>query len=309
MRKMKQIPSTLMKVIMMNTEKSIQQELTDEQSYKIQEKIYKFLAKQIKLFTVGDSTSVTEDTAQELLTSIIYVLELALVDRNLTHKDLLTAEIEDFYNQGQIILTRKIDEGKPLLNLMKLSAPSYASEFYWATFRGITDFFAKYNPLFLAHQIPGEIDYPLCVPVLEQQLGIDYINDYLKRIVFENHILNMFNSNLVSALLTKCYSDFDTLPVNLLEPVIINAVGLTFLGEDPFGLSLPSSCASKIKTITGEMSSAELKEALINSAETLCSNLSIFEQSQIDYVVETALGIAPRIKEPECDISKIFVAL
>ena len=307
---MKKKAKYLVKAIMMNTEKTQQaQVINEEQTAQIQQKIYQFLAKQIKLYTVGDSSSVTTDTAKELLMSVTFVLELALSNEDLPHGHLLNVEIEDVYNKGQQIIRDMANGGKGLLEFMKETAPSYANDFYWATFRGITDFFAKYNPLFLAHQIPGEIDYPLCIPVIDQQMGIDYINDYLKRILFENHILNMFSSDLVKELLTISYSDYIALPVNLCEPVLVNAIGLTFIGEEPFGLSIPSACTAKFKTIASVMTANELNQALKSSAETLCISLGIFEQSQIDYVVMTALSLSPRLIEQGVDLSRVFIEI
>jgi hypothetical protein len=301
-----------MKVITMNTDWIKPAEtLNDEQAAIVQQKIYKLLAKQIKLYTVGDSSSVTTDTAKELLTSIIFTLDLSLAKHNATYMDLLSNDIEDVFREGQEMIREKTGEGKARLETMKQTAPTYANEFYWATYRGIKTFFACYNPLFLAHQIPGEIDYPLCIPLSEKQLGIEYINDYLKRVLFENHILSIFNSDFVSALLRKCYMDFETLPVSLCEPVIINAAGLTFLGEDALSLSFPSSYAAKMKTIASAMSESELKNALKNSAGTLCSSLDIFEQSRLTYVKQTVLNIAPRFMASIAsgDLSKIFIEI
>ena len=308
--KQKKTQKATTKAVMMTTDniKSLDK-LNEEQSAQIQQKIFEFLAKQIVLYTVGDSSSVTTDTAKLLLTSITFTLEQALEADNKTHGYLLNTEIEDVYNKGQKVLLEKIDEGKSLLELMKQIAPSYANEYYWATYRGIKSFFAKYNPLFLAHEIPGEIDYPLCVSVPEVQMGIEYINDYLKRIFFENHILSMFNSDLVDRLLKKAYMDFSSLPVNLCEQVIINTSGLAFLGKDVFELSVSAKSLSKIKAIASSMSHSELKQAIEIAAETLCVSLSILEQSQIDYVTATAISIVPRLKEAiiSDSVSMIFI--
>ena len=299
-----------MRAIMMTTDNiKLSEKLSEEQSAQIKQKIYQFLAKQIVLYTVGDSSSVTTDTAKQLLTSVTFTLEQALAAANETHGFLLDSEIEDVYNKGQKVIGEKIEEGRALLELMKQTSPSYANEYYWATYRGIKSFFAGYNPLFLAHQIPGEIDYPLCVPVSETQIGIEYINDYLKRIIFENHILSFFNSESVYKLLQKAYVDFASLPVNLCEQVLINAAGLALLGKDVFELSVSAENLSRIKEVVSSISGHKLKNAINNAAQTLCLSLGILEQSQIDYVTKPVISIIPRLKEAIIygSVSKIFI--
>ena len=60
------------------------------------------------------------------------------------------------------------------------------------TLENIGEFFKRYDYRSMAHEIPCSIDYPLCHQVEESTPGIDYIEEYLSRLLIEIEFLGRF---------------------------------------------------------------------------------------------------------------------
>ena len=67
------------------------------------------------------------------------------------------------------------------------------------TIAAIGDFPRSYDFRSMAHEIPVMFDYPLCHPVPETLLGVDYINEYLRRLLIEADFLDRFDARGVQA--------------------------------------------------------------------------------------------------------------
>ena len=59
----------------------------------------------------------------------------------------------------------------------------------------------RYDAVFFAHHVPGDIDYQLCMPVSESLMGVDYALCYLQRLELEDELLTCFPIHRVLALL------------------------------------------------------------------------------------------------------------
>ncbi len=283
--------------------------LSSDEAFEIQIKLWNYMSRQIKLYTVGDSSSVPIETAQELLHSMVFTINLALKEKGLAYSSLLSLDIEETLALGLEVIKRKIEEGKALLEAVCLSAPEIDNISYWDTYKGIQFFFKKYNSLFIAHQIPCDIDYQLCHPVSESFLGIEYINEYLRHVSIENSILKLFDSTLVTSLLKRCYTDYVDLPVNLCEPVIINAAGLIFIDKSPFALNFSSTDIAVIISKLSQMTETESLAALTNAGKNLCSAFGIENGRAANYVIQTVASINHRLRTAvgAGDISNIFI--
>lgn len=84
--------------------------------------------------------------------------------------------------KGEELVKEKVEKARKALKFVtqnKLSIDNYA---YNNTIDyGIPLFFKEYNFNFGSHETPGPIDYPLCNDKIDK-VGIEYIEDYLKRI-------------------------------------------------------------------------------------------------------------------------------
>jgi hypothetical protein len=85
---------------------------------------------------------------------------------------------------------------KRLFITASLGLPAIENASLRDTMRGIRLFFRRYDLHFFAHQIPTVLDYQLSHAVPDSFLGIEYIVEYLRRLIIENDFLRRFEPAL-----------------------------------------------------------------------------------------------------------------
>lgn len=127
-----------------------------------------------------------------------------------------------------------------------LPGPQIENRSLTDTLAGIGAFWRRYDRRFFAHEVPGDIDYQLCLPAPERLLGVDYLISWLSRLLAESRFLNCFDRRAVVRVLEGSCPDYRGLHINLFEPVAVNALGRTLLGLDPLDLALPSEGRARL---------------------------------------------------------------
>ena len=284
--------------------------LTEAEEVSIQAKLWLLLKRRTELYTMGDSSSVRIETAQELIKSINFCLDLYLKQSRNTKKLLATADLEELFALGQKVLEEQLELGKKLYNRACLTAPEIQNISYRDTLRSIGGFFKHYDYLFFAHLIPCDIDYQLCNPVKDSLQGIEYINAYLGRIIIENDFIGRFETRRVENLLNSCCSDYKGLLINLYAPVATNAVGLALLHEDVKALNITAEDNTRLSSLFGALSVTPAKKALHEAALYVSSELQISDPSSVRYLRKTAEELFPRIEAalPHGNLGGIFVS-
>lgn len=283
--------------------------ITEEDERIIQTKLWQLLARRTELYTMGESSSVRIEIAQELLQSISFCLDLYLRQSGNTKKLFVNADLEELFKLGQAVCEEKIELGKLLYNKACLTAPEIENISYKDTLKDIGGFFKHYDYRFLAHQIPCDIDYQLCNPVKESLLGIEYINDYLGRIIIENDFVRRFEKDRIENLLSSYCSDYRGLLINLYSPLAANAVGLALLNENVSTLNVTASDEEGLVKLFEPLSATPTKNALNEAALRVCAELNINDASSVRYLRKTAEELYPRIEAalPHGNLSGIFI--
>ena len=285
--------------------------LSDEEQIIVQMKLWQFLGRQTKLYTFSDSSSVPVETAEELLSSICFTLDAYVKATGSAPKLLVTENLDTLFEGGLKILEAKIGEGKRLWQAACISAPEIENISYRDTLRSIGGFWKRYDSRFLAHQIPCDIDYQLCHSVPEHNQGIEYVNEYLRRIIAENSIIRLFSRDLVIRLLERYCPDYKELLINLCEPVIVNAVGLALIGSSPLALHISDADRQKLLELFAHLTDSKVCLALTEAAGTFCNKVGITDRSIREYIIHTAADLYPRVLAalPTGNLSGIFISL
>jgi len=131
--------------------------------------------------------------------------------------------------------------------------------------------------------------------VPEALLGVEYANEYLRRVVIENDFLRRFPKKPVIDLLKSYCPDYRDLLINLYEPAAVNALGRTLLGQDARPLNISARALAEIAGTLAPLSKNALRDALVDAADRLCSALGIRDAGTRDYLARTADALCPRI--------------
>ncbi|MDD6175139.1 MAG: DUF6179 domain-containing protein [Firmicutes bacterium] len=260
--------------------------------------LFQLLTELSDQYTAGRSSSVPVETAQELLHSLCFTLQIDPENWALCPGSVraLLQDPAQALQRGRDRIRRQLDRGRELWQSCCLTAPQIDNLSYRDTLKSIDQFWRRYQFSFFAHQIPCDIDYQLCLPVPERLQGVDYIAEYLYRLLLENEFLSKFNASCVISLLRAFCLDYRGLLINLYEPAAANAIGLTVCGDDPFSLNVSAHDRDRLQLQLEALSNSAQERLLDSSTEKLASQLQLQLPGAKEYLRQTAARLLPRIR-------------
>lgn len=271
--------------------------LTPGEALALQQLLWCLVAKQAERYTHKEKSSLPLETAQELLQSLCFLLRVGPDAPPRQIRILLKSEPEEAVRQGLRRTGHKLAAGKQLWRETLATRPPLDNLALSDTLRGLGEFWSWYDPQFFAHQIPASIDYPLSQPVPERLLGVDYINEWLRRLLCEQKFLACFAPSLCRRLLASLCADPRLDLINLFEPVAVNALGLTLLGREACGLHLGPEALALLNRQLDALSPRQLSATLDKAAKTLSAVLGLTAEANQSYLRAVAAGLAPRLLE------------
>jgi hypothetical protein len=253
-------------------------QLPEETFFAVKEQLFALTGKQANSFTQGDSSSVTDETAQQLLQSIVYSIGAAL--KKAENKEQLAQTIQDhtmetLFWRGQEIIKAQTAQGQALLKAVQESRVGINNAVYSDTIeKSLPMFFKYYDIQFMAQEIPCDIDYPLYFMV-DGLDGIEYILEYMQRLYPENMFCSFFPPENMERLLTAACPGYNaSTVVNLFGPVFSNAVGLTMIHRDVKDLDISAGDRDKLRDMLQPLPQNERKRRILRAADALCATLS-----------------------------------
>ena len=270
----------------------------------ITEALYSLLSAQCKSFTGGQSSSLSVETVEALLSSICF--SLSCFANKYGQNALLEIPPEKALEGARDILKKRIQLCKTLyLTLLRLPfQPDNVS--YRDTVNGMENFFKKYDYYFFADQIPCDIDYQLCLPVSENLWGVEFLTEYIKRLICEGRFCGAFQRYEITALLANFGSRNHELLINVFTPVLSNALGRVLLGNDISTLEVTPDGIEKLFSMFAGLKYEEALPIVDKASKLLCSRVG-FTGYNAEYVTESARTLIPRICR--CDPKGLFLSL
>ena len=263
--------------------------LSPEDALRAQEALWALLRRQARLY-VPESSSLPAETAAALAESILLTLG---ADRDPCV--LLAPNLPEKFRQGQRRLRQKSELARRLWQTAWATQPEIENRSLRDTLNSLKHFPDRYDLRFFAQEIPCDIDYQLSQPVPETLRGVDYVNEWLRRLCLEQNFLGRFEPALVRALLDRSCPDYRGLLINLYDPIAVNALGLALLGDDPRPLSISPPQRQRLELLFNDLPVPERKRILAAGAAALCTALDIRSAALQSYVQATALALSPRL--------------
>lgn len=264
----------------------------------VQLALWQVLAKQVALYTMGESSSLPEYDAHRLLASACFVLgvdpddprpDAALVQA------LATEGPEAVFERAVAQVEREAARTEVLWKDVCLSAPLLESIALKDTLESLRGFRTRYVPRFFAHEVPADIDYPLAQPVPESLQGVDYVNAYLERLLMESRFLQRFDVGRCRCLLRAVHPQYGELVLNLFEPVAANAVGCALAGCDVRGLQLDEAGYVRIADGLAGCAPRVLARKLGDAADAACDDLAVDDGPTRASLRRLGEQLAPRV--------------
>lgn len=257
----------------------------------LQSGLYGLLAEQADRLNGGRSSSIRIEQAQELFASLLFVLSVRLKaceSPDDALEQLKQRSVKALFEEGLERIRRRLGVCRLIQQRILSHLFETPNRFYRLTIAdGIDGFFKLYRPPFAAQEIHITADYPPLAgrPNLD---GVEFIEQYLRAIEAENAFLCCFAPEDAHRLLRAMSPEYAGAPLNLMEPVLLAALGLALCGRNPWRLDLTGADVGRLSARLGGLSEPELCEQLSGALAALKDRLP-------GHVYVYARGCLPRL--------------
>lgn len=271
--------------------------LSESQISKIQLDLFEILAEQCDKWNQGESSSVPIEKAQDMMNSILFVISLKLktyVSPEHAVEVLKSEKLKEIFENGLQIVRQKMTSTKHLQNQIVEHLLETPNVFYRSTIvDGINGFFHLYRPQFAAQELHITVDYPVFIGRSELD-GIEFIEQYLHCIEAENDFCIQFLSKDIHDLLCGLTKDYQNVPMNLYEYVMLSALGLVMQKRSPQKLNLTSKDVENLHALFEGKSNEEIFQYL-EKAVVMLERYGLLPKTTRVYLQETLQKFVPTI--------------
>lgn len=261
----------------------------DETVMAIQSDLFSLLSERLIKLTNGESCSVPAETAQAVLSSVLYTLDqalLAIPSPDDAAVNLTQTPAATLYEEGLRRIKRKLQASelqyRRHLSMFRSLPDSVMKD---TAVHGIAGFFRAYHAETYADVVPITADYPLYLDdhEIRQLRGVTFLGRYLQGLITETRFLAKFRGDTLHAVLSAADPLYRENPSNLFAPIFATVIGMALLRRPfsawKFGLQRDDISAIVQMYHDGSLHASHLKQA----AEVVI-DLLMLDDGTADYV-------------------------
>lgn len=197
------------------------------------EELLPVVGKLTEKYTGFSSTSVTYETARQLMEAVLYCLREAEALK--TGKNSVAAAQDTdlwlLYQQGYEVVLEKTASAKKVYEQIIANFRSFGNRCYEDTIiRGMPEFFVRYDARFRPQDHLLTLDYPILRPVGKRS-GIDAVYFYLSCVLLEQRFLGRLPEPYGKAVLEHFHGDYEELILNVASVILRNLVVHMMMGK------------------------------------------------------------------------------
>ena len=182
-----------------------------------QDNFARIMAHVANLYCMGGSSSVSALEAQELATSVAYVLGVASATAEEAASILDVEDPIALWREGLAKLDARMDVALGTWRDIIAIMPPIRNVSLRDTLASLGELKRRYDTVFAAHEVPCDIDYQLSTPVDSRLMGLDYIEAWLAQLLEETRWIAQFDAEGCVAVLERMCPDYKGLHVNLYD--------------------------------------------------------------------------------------------
>ncbi|QKG83043.1 hypothetical protein GXN76_00235 [Kroppenstedtia pulmonis] len=254
--------------------------LTSQEVYNIQHGLILVLRELIPRYTQGESSSVTSETAEGIMASILYAVDAYALNFEQPDEalmDLKKTNIRDVYEKGVDRVRQCFEETKGLYKKVKQNKLDVPVDAYNMTIdESLPLFMKKYGIIFDAHNTMASIDYPLAIDDMRLQ-GVFYIRQYLERLNMETQFCRLFAEEDLLKLLSDygkvCRFDYRIELFNIFGLTLNNALFSVLSGGDANQIKISAPSFNQLKRLFTYLKASEIRSSIHTAMEQLQRDL------------------------------------
>lgn len=285
--------------------------LSDGDLASVSDQLMELLAQKAGELTDGSSSSISVETAGELMSSMTFVTGVRLKEYERSEhaaEAVRDRSLTDLFQEGLDSVRCKVSRARRIHRHITEGLFETPSVYYRSTVEdGISGFFRLYDPETGAHKLHITVDYP-AFRVRPQLDGIEFIERYLSYIEAEDSFCRLFRPEDVHSLMCGITPDYPSCPVNIFEPVMMAAVGLVICGRPVRTLALCMEDISRLSNVFRKKSLVETSIYIEKAVRLMDRELGMSRPSlryAVSCVPQMALSVRKAVKNGTLD--KVFV--
>ncbi len=259
--------------------------LTSQEMMRIQNAFMQILQELIKKYTQGESTSVTTETAESILTSIMYAADAYLFSLEEPEKAityLKTIDVRQIYERGVEKVSQCFEETKQLFKEITANKLEVPVDAYNMTIdESLPVFLRKYGIIFDAHNTMASIDYPLALDDMRLQ-GVFYMKQYLERLKLETKFCALFDQQELLDLLVhygrECRFNYRIELFNIYELMLNNAIFSILSGGDADEIRISEGQYKRLEQQFMSLTEPQIRSVISDAMGRLQQELPINSQ-------------------------------
>lgn len=272
--------------------------LGDSDIERMQYECLSLLAYKTERYNSGDSSSIRVEKAQDIMTSILFTIGVAL--KTYPNPDdavaaLQQSPINEIYGKGRKRIDTLIAMTKAIHTKLLHQLVDTRNHFYGDTLvGGILGFFKLYYPDYAAQEIHITADYPLYNP-MPKLMGIEFIKAYVEAAYSENQFCSYFAAEDIHHLLSGYSEDYDGILMNIYEQILTVAIGCIIAGAECSRLDITEAGAQFLCQMFAAQPKSEILTLITKAADELNQRYQ-FSQELTRYVKNSLPLIASNIE-------------
>lgn len=245
------------------------------------EELVPLVAKLSEKYTSKESTSVSYETARQLMEAVMYCMNECASDQTLVSSQRLSAA--EAYKYGYEALIQKVKRTQAAYNEMIVDFCGYGNRNYEATVeKAIPGFFLYYNAQFAPQETILTMDYPTICPVTGKS-GIDAIETYVKYISFEQKFMGAFQRQYIYEVLGRDHADHKNGFDNICRVILRYVLGHLLIKKG-FREEVSEQDYEKLCDLVISSSEQQLREVFIGLLEQLVNEKYDADMGMRDYL-------------------------
>lgn len=228
--------------------------------------IFTLLKELTDIYTSKESTSISYETAQQLMEAIYYCInenELEYENKNaITTNNTKFHSLREAYDNGYRLVVDRTKKANEIYNDIILEFNAYRNRAYYDTvMKGIPEFFKWYDPRLnpMNHIILA--DYNVLENIYDYK-GIDFIYQYLICIQKEQKFLKRFPEEFIYEVLIKYHPDYEELIINICGILLRRILANMLIGNKINKIELKPDDYKRLYKIINNLNIEDLKTKL-----------------------------------------------
>lgn len=234
--------------------------------------------------TKEKSSSIRNETAQKLISSVYYTVGVYLKTLSpvgAALKAIKVKTLSELFDSGKKAVKQLVSHAKNLKTILDKNPFKTKNTFYNSTVKkGLDAFFSLYNADFFADETHITADYPVFIPI-SSLTGIEFIDLYIERLTFENSFCSFFSPDDIDLLLTASYGNYRDAAVNIYSHVLIGSLFSAASGSSCTQIICPPENAAQV--FSGK-NREELIAVLTEAARVIFSQFDLSDKLK-EYII------------------------